>query len=132
MTPEQRGDPARLDRTRPGPGRGQGTRWSPIPACSLDEDGLERQRARAEHVAAAVAALRRDADGLGLELDLAPGVDDRVVAELIAAERECCPFFELGYDAGARRLTVRVPGPEHLRALEVIASALGSGGSPGG
>jgi hypothetical protein len=64
-----------------------------------------------------------------LIVELSESVDPKLVDELLAVERECCPFFELGWEPGARRLTVSVSYPEHEPALDAIAFALGLEGS---
>lgn len=60
-----------------------------------------------------------------LVVELDGQVSSSLVEELLAVERECCPFFELGWESGTRQLTVSVSRPEHEPALEAIAFALG-------
>ncbi|MFD3815997.1 MerR family transcriptional regulator [Streptomyces rubiginosohelvolus] len=94
------------------PGRraaGEGTeRWRSAPvACSLGGDGLRERTARWRE---AVAGATRAAVPEGLRLTLPV---DRVtrVAELTAAEQECCPFFDfrLHLDGPHLHLEVRAP-----------------------
>jgi hypothetical protein len=92
------------------------------PSCALDEVGLQRQLqlySKAGKGARLVSRTRRS-----LVADLDAGVDVGLVGELIATERECCPFFELGWEPTARRLTVSVSSAEHEPALDAIAVAL--------
>jgi hypothetical protein len=60
-----------------------------------------------------------------LVVDLDQHVDVQLVARLLAVERECCPFFSLGWQPSRRRLTVSVSRVEHAPALDAIAFALG-------
>jgi hypothetical protein len=62
-------------------------------------------------------------------VDLNEHVDPKLVEELLAVERECCPFLELGWEPRAQRLTVCVAHTEHEPALDAIAFALGLEGS---
>lgn len=50
--------------------------------------------------------------------------EDQLVDELIAIERECCPFITMVWEPDRRRLTVSVSQAEHESALEAIAFAL--------
>jgi hypothetical protein len=59
-----------------------------------------------------------------LVVDIDRHVDPKLVDELLAIERECCPFFQLGWQRDARRLTVAVSQAEHESALDAIAFAL--------
>lgn len=56
--------------------------------------------------------------------DLAQDVDAELVAETIAIERECCPFFALTWEPDRRRLTISVPQAAHEPAIDAIAFAL--------
>ncbi len=58
-------------------------------------------------------------------VELAPPVESRLVDELLAVERECCPFFTLDWRPDRRRLAVSVSEAEHESALDAIAFALG-------
>jgi hypothetical protein len=64
-----------------------------------------------------------------LIVDLSDHVDPTLVEELLAVERECCPFLELGWEPKAQRLTVSVSNLEHQPTLDAIVFALGLGGS---
>ncbi|MFF7494649.1 MULTISPECIES: MerR family transcriptional regulator [Streptomyces] len=83
-------------------------RWRSAPvACSLGGDGLRERTARWRE---AVAGAARDSVPEGLRLTLPV---DRVtrVAELAAAEQQCCPFFDfrLHLDGPHLHLEVRAP-----------------------
>jgi hypothetical protein len=96
-----------------------------IPSCSLSAAGLEGQRARHARLASDVVGVRRgEAE---LEIAFADGYDRDALAELVAVERECCPFFDLRIDDAARRLRVAVDDPTHRPALDALADALGVG-----
>src|SRR4051812_25365392 len=99
-----------------------------IPSCSLSPAGLERQRARHARLAPDVVAARRS--DLGLEIGFAAGYDREALAELVAVERECCPFFRLRIDEAERSLEVGVADAAHAPALDALAAALGVGSRP--
>jgi len=93
-------------------------------ACSLDETAMAAQRARYAVVARHVQSL---ASGeLSLKARIDETLDGAVLRELIEVERECCPFFEIGYDAAERLLSVSVSSEEHAPALQAIAHVLRS------
>ena len=98
------------------------------PSCSLDLDGLVAQRERYERIGENVVGVRRSPRSLSVELSQA--VDVALVEEALRIERECCPFFELGFDSKTRVLTVVVSSDEHAPALEAIAFALGASTEP--
>ena len=53
------------------------------------------------------------------------GIDAAEVDELVAVERECCPFFEIEWVPGTRELSFAVSRDEDSPALGAIAHALG-------
>jgi hypothetical protein len=93
------------------------------PSCALDEAGLRAQRDRYRQAGAAARVVERSPLHVVVELDRR--VDSGLVEEAIAIERECCPFYELGWDPGRRRLSVAVSRTEQAPALEAVAFALG-------
>jgi hypothetical protein len=96
-----------------------------LPAsCTLAAAGAARQAARYAHLGETAVRVERRRRTLAVELSDA--VDERVVRELIAVERECCPFLELGYDRGRRRFSVAVDEPNEP-ALAAIEHAIGRG-----
>jgi hypothetical protein len=93
-------------------------------ACSLDETAMAAQRARYAVVARHVQSVASGERSLRARID--ETLDGAVLRELIEVERECCPFFEIGYDAAERLLSVSVSTEEHAPALQAIAHALRS------
>ncbi|WP_097986784.1 MerR family transcriptional regulator [Streptomyces sp. f150] len=97
-------------------------RWRSVPvACSLGGDGLHERTARWRE---AVAGATRAAVPEGLRLTLPV---DRVtrVAELAAAEQECCPFFDfrLHLDGPRLHLEVRAPADGGALLTDLFGSA---------
>jgi hypothetical protein len=95
------------------------------PACSLDETEMAAQRARYAVVARHVESLASGERSLKARLD--EWLDGAVLRELIEVERDCCPFFEIGYDPSDRVLSVSVSTDEHAPALQAIAHSLRAG-----
>ena len=91
-------------------------------ACSLDETAMAAQRARYAVVARHVQSVASGERSLRARID--ETLDGAVLRELIEVERECCPFFEIGYDAAERLLSVSVSSEEHAPSLQAIAYAL--------
>ncbi len=91
-------------------------------SCSLDEPGLTAQRKRYRQLGTGATVIGRSA------MRLVIGVDDAVagdlIDELIAVERECCPFFELRWDPASRSFAVSVAESRYRPALDAIAYAL--------
>jgi hypothetical protein len=56
---------------------------------------------------------------------LPQNADRELVSETVAIERECCPFFAVGWDRHARRLSFAVSRAADEPALEAILFALG-------
>jgi hypothetical protein len=92
------------------------------PSCGLDETGLRLQYARYRTAGAGARVVQRSRRRLVVDLD--EKVDLKLVDELLAIERECCPFFELGWRPDARRLSVSVSQKRHEPALDAIALGL--------
>jgi hypothetical protein len=97
------------------------------PSCALDEAGLRLQHERYRQ--AGVGARVVDRAQRGLVIDLDEHVDRELVDELVAVEKECCPFFALRWDPGTRRLAISVSLEEHEPAIDAIAFALRLEGS---
>jgi hypothetical protein len=93
-----------------------------IPACALDEEGLQNQRERHAALAPTVARLEKTEEVL--LIDFEEGFDRQTLDELLATERQCCPFFQFDFDEQQRRLRVTVKEAEQLPALEAVATAL--------
>jgi hypothetical protein len=93
-----------------------------VPSCSLDEAGLVEQQARHARLAPAVDEVRRETEAVLIRFG--PGFDREALGELIAVERECCPFFEFDLDESRRSLRVAVSDADHAPALDAIAAQL--------
>jgi arsenite methyltransferase len=87
--------------------------------CSLTQGEARERRATAGPVAAAARHTERRGDRLTIEFG--PELDEELLRELVAAERECCPFFDLDYDPGSRRLVATVADAEHRPGLDALA-----------
>jgi hypothetical protein len=91
------------------------------PSCALDEAGLRSQLERYRQAGRNARLIERTPRSLIADLD--QGVDAELVAETIAVERECCPFFTLTWEPDRRRLTVSVSQATHEPALDASAFA---------
>jgi hypothetical protein len=92
------------------------------PRCSLDAPGMRRQRARYRGLARSLLQMSRHGDRL--VVDFAPDLDRRALEQVLALERECCPFFCFSFDPHLRRLHVSVCESAATPALEALASLL--------
>ena len=92
------------------------------PSCALDESGLRSQLQRYRQAGRNARLIERTPRSLVADLD--EHVDARLIAETIAVERECCPFFALTWEPDRRRLIVSVSQAAHEPALDAIAFAL--------
>jgi hypothetical protein len=92
------------------------------PSCALDEDGLRSQLKRYRQAGRNARLIERAPRRLVADLD--KNVERELVAEAVAVERECCPFFTLTWEPDRRRLTVAVSQAAHEPALDAIAFAL--------
>jgi hypothetical protein len=95
-----------------------------LPMCSLDEPGMDEQRARYARIAESMTSLERSSDAVRIEL--AEDFDRRTLEEMIEVETRCCPFFRFAFNDDAREMTVTVDDAQMLPALEAIASELGA------
>jgi hypothetical protein len=91
-------------------------------SCALDEAGLRAQLQRYRQAGQNARLIERTPRSL--VADLGRDVDTQLVAQTIAIERECCPFFALTWEPDRRRLTVAVSQAAHEPALDAIAFAL--------
>lgn len=96
-------------------------------SCSLDQAGLRRQLARYRAAGDGAQLVQRTARTL--VVCVAPNAPERALSDLIAVERECCPFLGLDWDPATRRLTVSVSEAHDEPALAAIAHAIGLGGA---
>ncbi|MBA2505035.1 MAG: hypothetical protein H0V29_03720 [Thermoleophilaceae bacterium] len=91
-------------------------------ACSLDAAGARSQGERYAGAARAVVSLERAPTRVEVRFDTSR--DLGVVDDLVAIERECCPFFAIAWDREAGELSVAVEPGENGRALDAIEEAL--------
>jgi hypothetical protein len=101
----------------------------PLAECTLDLDGLRRQRDRYRRLGRWVESIGRWDDELVVRF--APSLDDGLLRETIAVEAECCPFYRFDYAPGERRLRIGVGDRAQLPALGALAFALGPADDPG-
>jgi hypothetical protein len=92
-----------------------------ITACELGRDGLRRQLDRYRHLGREVEAI--ESDGNSLTVRFPPTVDEALMAEAIAVEQQCCPFFTIRFDAVDGRLSFTVAEPAQRPALDAIRYA---------
>jgi hypothetical protein len=92
------------------------------PVCGLDDQGLIAQYDRYRRAGQGARVLEHSSRRLAIELD--PRVDRRLVEQLVAVERECCPFLGISWEPQSGRLIVAVGQDDHESALAAIAFAL--------
>ena len=97
-----------------------------VPSCALTDAELTRQVERQRRLAPDVERAVRD--GAALEVQFRPGFDRGALDEMIAIERECCPFFTFAFDEGERTLTIGVEEVKMAPALDALGYQLGVGG----
>ena len=59
-------------------------------------------------------------------MTLTPGVDETLVAQIVAIERNCCAFFTVNWDRASRHLEISIADDEDAPALAAVALALGA------
>jgi len=91
-----------------------------VPGCSIAPGDREPQAARIATLARSVTEVERAPRLLRFHLE--PDYDRSALDELIATERECCPFYEL--DVTDRVFTVAVADDAHVPALDAFAELL--------
>jgi hypothetical protein len=92
------------------------------PSCTLDPQGLRLQYERYRRAGKRARLVERS--DRRIVVDLGDGVDVATVEELLVVERECCPFFELDWDAESKRLSISVAHAHEEPALGAIEYAL--------
>lgn len=90
-------------------------------SCSLDTDGRAAQLARYAGLAPSVRSASRES--MSLEVSFEPGYDRALLEELVAVERECCPFLTI--EVGVARLRISVAQHDDSPMLDVFTEALG-------
>ena len=91
-------------------------------SCSLDSKGRAEQIARYAALAPSVSSAVRES--LRLEVRFEPGYDRGLLDELVAVERECCPFLTI--DTGEAWLRIAVDEHDDTPMLDVFAEVLGA------
>ena|SRR5437763_8745289 len=91
-----------------------------INCCSLDPSGRRAQIARYFAVGASALSIERAPNEI--RVTLGPDLDRRVLDELVATERECCPFYDLRVTD--ETFIIGVFDEEFAPALEAIAELL--------
>jgi hypothetical protein len=91
-------------------------------SCSLSDAELRAQLDRYRRIASG--GHGRWISATSVELVVGAGVPDKLVEQAVATERSCCPFFELLWELGSRRLTLAVSRAEDVPSLEAIALAM--------
>jgi hypothetical protein len=92
------------------------------PSCALDEPSLRAQLERYRLAGKGARLLERSRRRLLVQL--ADDLDTALVREAVMVERDCCPFFEIGWDERARQLSISVERAEQEPALSAIEFAL--------
>ncbi len=108
---------------RPSPGRTAAQLSDQVTdACSLDRSELPKRLADWQRLLAGKHVAR---DGTGATIVLTADVDLGAVAELVAAESECCSFFtfDLRVDATGRALRVTAPNAQQSMIDLLVGTA---------
>jgi hypothetical protein len=89
-------------------------------SCSLDGDGRAEQLARYAALAPSVRSAEREPLVLDVRFD--PGYDRDLLDELVAVERECCPFLTIS--VAEARLAISVEQHDDTPMLDVFTELL--------
>jgi hypothetical protein len=92
-----------------------------VPSCDLDADGRRAQAARYTTIAEAVTGVRREPERVVVEFD--DRLEAALIDEVIAVERECCPWLRFTFDTAARRLAISTTDPAMVSALGAFEDA---------
>jgi hypothetical protein len=112
-TDAQQGDPSAIV------GRSSGKGDSPF-ACSLEKSLTKEERAHKKQIAQKMESARIDTQEIadGYVFRFRPeGVSFSEVADWVATERVCCPFFDLGIEAERENgpVSLRITGREGVK-----------------
>jgi hypothetical protein len=101
-----------------------GARQGPltIEGCSLDSDGIRSQGDRYRELSRDVIGASRSSTALTVRFSAK--LDEHLLEEAIAVERECCPFYKFDYEPAVRALTIGVDERSKAPALDALESAL--------
>jgi hypothetical protein len=94
----------------------------PLAACRLDGAELRGQADRYRQLGATATRVERENGTLTTRFSA--DLDERLLDETIAIERDCCSFFDISYQRAERRLAISVHDPEHAPALDALQVAL--------
>jgi hypothetical protein len=92
-------------------------------ACTLQPDARPQRMDRWQTLLTKVQRRTTTAAGQ-LRVEFSDGVDIGELASLIAAERQCCPFFGFTLTVDGRGTTLEIDAPE--RAAEIVAGVFGT------
>jgi hypothetical protein len=86
-------------------------------ACRLDAQGVARRSADlGALMRRALVAHERDGRGVGLTFDRSQELD-AALADWVAAEKVCCPFFDFEVSHDAATTVLKIEAPDAARAL---------------
>jgi len=91
------------------------------PSCALDADGRRSQGERYRTLAGSVIGVQREPPFVSIQFG--ESLDRTVLEDVIATERECCPWLVFEFDPGSRRLAVATTDPEMGPALDAIEAS---------
>lgn len=91
-------------------------------ACSLDADELVAQLERYRAIGRLAVGVEHEPGRVVVRFAGDP--PSALIERTLQVERGCCPFFEVNYESGSRRLAISVDHPEHRPGLDAIAHAL--------
>jgi hypothetical protein len=77
-----------------------------IASCSASDSDLALERRRFDRLALHAVRVQRCTDDL--QVDFAPAFPHHVLEEVLAVERQCCPFFPFEFDEASRHLWIEV------------------------
>jgi hypothetical protein len=95
---------------------------APPASCALDNAQLDVQLARYRRAGERARVVQDSPQELVIAVSEV--VDDRMVEELVAIERSCCPFFTIDWAASERTLKIRVSTAQDVPALDAVRRAL--------
>ena len=107
------------------PRRSSGSQAQPAvnpTACSLDAEELVAQLERYRAIGRLAAGVEHEPGRVIVRFAGDP--PSALIEPTLEVERGCCPFFDIDYDPGTRRLAISVDHPDRRPGLDAIAHAL--------